>query len=195
MAQSINLIPQEEQQEQRKVKIVKFSSVLSVAVLMVVVGISAYFWNRTSQLEAQIKSTEAEIEDKRKDITNLSEIEVAARTLDAKYLTIDEIFNERRRYSILLDELDKRIPEGTITVNAINFAGDDLDQINLSGEGADYISISNFLDTLSNDNFPAAREGLGSLFYDVTLNSVTLNSSSLDVTYYIISKFSYDLLR
>lgn len=195
MSQSINLIPKTEQQEQRKVKIVKMSSVFSVLILLVVVGISAYFWNESNQLKNDVKKTNEEIEAKRKDITNLSDIEVASRTLDAKYVILNEIFNERKRYSLLLDELDKRIPSGTIELQTLGFSGESQDQMNLSGKGSDYIAISNFLDTLSNQEYAGGNENLGPLFKDVTLNSVNLNSQSLDVTYYIITNYDVSLIN
>lgn len=195
MSQSINLIPQAEVKEQKKEKIVKLSSVVSVLLLIIVAGVSAYYWYLVSQLEGELAEIDSRIAASRKDIDSLKDIEITARTLDAKYQIVDEIFLTRRKYSVLLDELNKRIPQGDVNINSFSISGANNDQINLSGKGNDYLAIARFIDTLSNQNYSEAASGLEALFSDVSLSSVTLDGQDLDVTYAISVRFNEELIK
>ncbi len=194
MSQSINLIPQEEKKEQRKERIVKMSSVFSILLLLIVAGVSGYYWYRKSQINQAIAAQDVNIEKSRNDITSLSDIEVVARELDAKYVVLGGFFDARYRYSILLDELQKRIPSDTVAVDNFTLVGDARSAISLSGTGLDYISIARFIDTLSDQNYPGVRPGYEKLFTNVTLNSVNLDNQDLSVTYFIVVDFDSSLL-
>ena len=194
MSQSINLIPQSEVKEQKKEQIVKFSSILSVLLLLVVAGVAAYYWYQVYGLRQQVSALEIRIESSRSEVSKLADIEVLARTLDAKYQIVEEIFASRRSYANLLSELNKRIPSN-ITVESFGISGDNNDELNLAGYGADYIAIARFLDTLSDTSFDAAGDGYEKLFTDVSLNSVMLDGQSLRVSYSIVVKFDDTLLR
>ncbi len=193
MVQSINLIPQEEKAEQAKESVVRFSSVISVVFLLVVIAVSGFYWFRNRSISNQIDVHQQNIEDLRTDISALSEIEVVARSLDAKYKTLDEIYKTRRKYSTLLSELEARVPE-TVSIDSFSLSGDELTEINISGKGQDYLSIARFLSTLSDKQFPQAGEGFENLFTDVSLNSVNLDSQSLSVSYFIVVTFDEELL-
>lgn len=195
MAQSINLIPQEEKVQQRKVKIVKASSVVSVLILLIVTGVAGYFWYRINGIKEAIAAQELEIQKSRTDIGALSEIEVKARNLDGKFKILSEFFAAERNYSILLKELNKRVPQGSVTVTSFTLTGNNKSQISLSGEGIDYISIARFIDTLSDDDFEDAGEGLEHLFTNVTLNSVNLDNQDLSVGYFILLDYDPSLLK
>ena len=62
MSQSINLIPQEEVVKQKKERVVKFSSIFSIVLLLLVIGISWYEWGKVRQMEKRIEQKEQEIE-------------------------------------------------------------------------------------------------------------------------------------
>lgn len=194
MSQSINLIPQEEQQEQRKVKVVKMSSVVAILLLLLVIGISGYYWFQKNNIQNQIDAADSRIARSRTDIASLSEIEVVARELDAKYKILNSFFNSKRRYSILLDELNKRVPLGNVTVDTFAITGAEKQTLNLSGAGLDYISIAKFIDTLSDTEYSQAGLGLEDIFYNVTLNSVTLDNRGASVNYFIVTDFRTQLL-
>ncbi len=194
MSQSINLIPQEEKKEQRKERIVKMSSVFSILLLVIVVCVSGYYWYRKSEINKAIAQQNVNIEKSRTDISNLLEIELVARELDAKYVVLDNFFDARYKYSILLDELQKRVPSDTVKVDNFTLVGDDRSAISLSGTGLDYISIARFIDTLSDQNFPGVHPGFEKLFTNVTLNSVNLDNQDLSVTYFIVVDYDPSLL-
>ena len=95
MAQSINLIPHEEKQEQEKEKLVKVSTILSVLLLLVAGAVAAYFFNSKSEVQKSIATKEAEIEDSRAQIKRMSDIEIVARNLFAKYKALNTIFDTK----------------------------------------------------------------------------------------------------
>lgn len=194
MPQSINLIPQSEVKEQKKEQIVKFSSILSVVLLLIVAGVGGYYWYQVRGLNTQISELDNRINMSRSAVANLSDIEVLARTLDAKFQIVEEIFASRRSYATLLSELNKRVP-ANVMIESFGISGDNNDELNLSGDGADYIAIARFLDTLSDKDYGLASEDYKNLFTDVSLNSVTLDGQSLRVSYSIVVKFDESLLK
>lgn len=194
MAQSINLIPDQEVREQKKEKVVKVSSVFSILLLLIVAGVSAYFWYRTSTLQNQLNSLKTEIESHRQSINSLKDIEVIARTLDARYKIVSDIFTTRTRYSVLLDELNRRVPTN-IKIESFGISGEEGNEINLSGTGTDYLSIARFIDTLSDGDYELAAPEMKKLFTDVTLNSVSLDGQNQAVSYTLVIKFDGNLLK
>lgn len=193
MAQSINLIPQEEKQEQVKAKLVKGGTIVSILLLIGVCGAAAYFFVQKDTLNSEISNLDQSILNSRSNIQDLSQIELSARKLDAKYKTLQSIFDSRSDYSLLLNELAKRIPT-SVQVESLSF-GSTGDSINISGTGSDYVSIAQFINTLSDPTFAAANKGLEELFTNVTLNTVSLDSQNGSAKYFIIVDINKGLLK
>ncbi|MFZ5425207.1 MAG: PilN domain-containing protein [Patescibacteria group bacterium] len=193
MAQSINLIPQEEKQEQVREKAVKAGTVVSLLILLLVLGISGYYYWQIRSLQQESDGAEARIQELRKEITNLAQIEISARNLDAKFSAVQSIYADRNYFSILLSELSKRVPANVVIANLSLDSGDPI--INISGTGSDYISIAQFIKTLSDQNFPSAGDGLAALFTNVTLTTVNLDSQNSSAKYFIIIDFDESLLK
>jgi uncharacterized protein YoxC len=110
MLADINLIPQTEVIEQKRSKIVSSSTIFSIVILLITLGISAYLYTTLSKIDSNIKKTETEIESLRSDIKSMADIEVAARNLDKKYNALRSLFNSRVKYSLLLKEFEARKP-------------------------------------------------------------------------------------
>ena len=191
--QDINLIPQEEKKEQKKAHIVKMSTVFSVLLFFVVAAISAYFFYQTTSVKSEIKANEDEIEAFRADIQKLADVEIIARNLGARQLTLRDVLSQRFYYSNLLKEFYKRIPD-TVDVQSFGF-GPDKDSLTVSGFAFDYMSISAFIRLLSDKNFAQAEKGYENLFTDVALNSVNLDAQSNGANYFIEVGISTSLLQ
>jgi len=181
--QDINLIPQEEKKEQKKAHIVKMSTVFSVLVFFAVAGLSAYLFYQTTSVKTEIKANEDEITSFRADIQKLSDIEIIARNLGARQLSLRDVLSARFYYSDLLKEFYKRIPD-TVDVQSFGF-GPNGDTLTISGFAFDYMSISAFIRLLSNNSFADAEKGYENLFMDVALNSVNLDSQNNGANYFI----------
>lgn len=194
MAQSINLIPREEKFEQRKEKVVRLSSVLTILLLLIVAGVAAFYWYRVADLKSDIKKADNRTEALRTDIKGLSDIEITARSLDAKYNILNDIYTNRRKYSVLLSELQRRVPEG-VAIETVTVAGETSENLNISGEGPDYISIAKLINTLSDTKYASATPGYEEMFSNVTLNSVTFDAQDSTVSYFIVTKFNEALLK
>lgn len=197
MAQSINLIPKEEQVEQQKQKVVKLSSVVAVFMLLIAISISGYFYNIQSKLHTQLKSHKAQIEDLRTQISAAKDIEVSARTLDARYKMLKGVYDSRILYSDLLVEIRKRIPVG---VNLESFSlstgvDNKLNMVSLSGNANDYNAVARFIETLSDKNFRDANEKYKGLLTDVSLNSVTLDAAGSQVKFFLVVTYDPALLN
>lgn len=187
----INLIPQEEKQEQKKQQAVKSSTTLSIVMFFVVAGIAGYMFYQTSTIKAEIKGHEGNITNLRYDIENMAEIEIVARNLGQRYETLKEILGTRLHYSLLMSEFQKRIPS---TVELDTFGTGRGNTINVSGQGADYISIAKFVNDLANDEFEGAEPGLQGLFTDVALNSVNLDAQTNKARFFIVVTVNESLL-
>jgi Tfp pilus assembly protein PilN len=179
----INLIPQEVKKEQAKKQVVKSSTYVSVFLLVVVGAVSAFLFFRTVSVKSQIKSTNGHIEELRSQINSMSRIEITARNLDQRYSTIKSVFDSRARYSLLMTEFKKRIPE-TIKVDTFGTGKDNT--LNVSGSGADYISIAQFVNNLADKKFPGAKSGYEDIFSEVALNSVNLDAQTSKARFFIV---------
>jgi Tfp pilus assembly protein PilN len=172
MAQSINLVPQEEVFEQTKSKVVRFSTILSIFLLVVVGGVGYYLISQRMSLRGQLDNLDSEITQLRSDITDMSSIEVTARTLDKRYKVLSDIIYSRFHFSLLLSELKARTPE---TVIIKSFSMKDT-EISLAGESTDYLSIADFTNKLLDQEFEGGNPELKDLFTSAVLNSVTLSN-------------------
>lgn len=188
----INLIPQQEKQEQAKVKAVKSSTVLSIVMFFLVAGVAGYMFYQTSTIKNTIVGHDTNITNLRNDIETLSEIEISARNLGQRYNTLKGILETRDHYSILLAEFKKRIPP---TVELDTFGTGRGATINVSGQGTDYISIAKFINDLVDNDFSEASEGLGGLFTDVALNSVNLDAQTNKARFFIVVTVDESLLK
>ena len=180
MAQSINLIPQQEVREQTKTKVVKLSTILSIMLLIIVAGGSFFFFFEARNIKSQNVALESDIEGLRASISSLDTIEITARNLDKKHTALQDIFDSRVFYSKLLQELSLRQPNG---ISVKSFSMRSSTEINISGTGANYISISDYTNNLLASTYGDSI--IEDPFTEVTLNSVSLESQTSDVTFAI----------
>ena len=182
MLDDINLIPQTEIIEQKRSKIVSSSTIFSIVILLITLGISAYLYTTLSKIDSDIKKTETEIESLRSDIKSMADIEVAARNLDKKYNALRSLFNSRVKYSLLLKEFEARKPSD-VSVQSFDVK---TGQISVSGTSGSYISVKNLMDNLLNKEFQDGNPSLKDVFTSVSLNSVNLDKSTNDVKFLIV---------
>ena len=182
MLNDINLIPQTEVIEQKKSKVLASSSVFSVLLLLIALGVSAYFFTTLSKVNSEIKKTDSEIESLRSKIKSMSEVEIAARNLDKRYTALKNLFTGRSKYSLLLRELEARKPSDVSIQNSDIRPG----QICISGTSGSYISLKSFMDNLLNKEFLDGNAELKDLFTTLSLNSVSLDKSNNSVKFFIV---------
>lgn len=173
MDNNINLLTREEKVEQFKGKAVKTSSILSVILLVIVGGLSAYFYIKVSTLKNNIKAEEQKIEEHRAKINSMESIEVIARNLYQKYTILSEIFDERLYYSEFLHSFNAKVPEG-LEITLFRLAGQN--ELSVLGTADNYLLVSDFLANINN-----ASED--SVFESAYLESVKLNPHDSTVDY------------
>jgi Tfp pilus assembly protein PilN len=199
MPQSINLIPQQERVEQQKTALVKASTVLTIILLLIVGGVSAYFHFEAKKYTDEISQTDDEIAQLRGKVEALSSVEISARNLDKKYNVLEALFSSRYRYSVLLLEVASRTPED-VRLTTFDVRGD---SINVAGDATSYISVSEFISQLLSDPSTVVIDGVSEstsslekepitedpLFTSVGLNSVTLDSGNAQVKFSLTINF------
>lgn len=190
MSQSINLVPQTEQVEQQQVKLVKLSTVVSILVLLAVGGVTYFYYNKTQNLKSDIAAKDQSIEASRAQIKNMSAIEITARNLATRSAALNEVFANRPYYSLLLQEFKKRLPP-SIFISNFTLSGEN--KFTISGDADNYIAIASFIRDLTNPKFEGAERGLETLFTDVTLNSVNLETRNNRASYFI--NVTYDMSK
>lgn len=198
MAQSINLIPQEEQQVQQKAQLVKMSTIFSIILLVLVGGVAAYYFYLSNSMKSRLESETKTTEVLRADINKLSQIEITARNLDKKYTTLREMFKARERYSLLLKDLELRTPE-SIRVTDLSLAKDQT--VAVSGEGDDYLAVSDFATFLTGDDVAQSTKSEDypelddiKTFKEVTLNSVSLDAAKNNVKFFLVISYIKEVL-
>jgi Tfp pilus assembly protein PilN len=179
----INLVPQQIKQEQKKASVVRSTTVISIVLLLIIAGVAGFMFYRGYKLESEISMEQAEIEALRGKINKLSKIEVVARNLDMKYKTLQDILGDRLYYSVLMQEVDKRLPR-SVGIDTLGVGKEST--INVSGTGTDYLSISEFVNNLADKEFTDASAGLEGLFTDVSLKSVNLDSQTSEARFFIV---------
>jgi Tfp pilus assembly protein PilN len=185
MLNDINLIPQAEVTEQRKSKAVKSSTLMFIVLLLISVGVSAFFFIKISGLNSNIKQLDSEIETLRGKIKASSNLEVSARNLDKKYSALNKLFTTRSKYSLLLKEIEARRPDNVEITNFDVKQG----QVSISGISGSYISVSNFVNNFLNKEFADGNPDLKDIFIDVSLNSVSLDKGSNSVKFFIVVSY------
>ena len=191
MAQSINLVPQEEVFEQTKSKVVRFSTILSIFLLVVVGGIGYYLVGQKLSLKRELDNLDSNITQLRSDIEGLSSIEITARTLDKRYKVLSDIIYSRYHFSNLFSEIKVRTPP---TVDVTSFSIKD-GTINISGESTDYLSIADFTNTLLDTEFESGKPELKDLFTSAVLSSVTLSNKEGFVNFSMRLEFNQEAIR
>ncbi|MBW6441756.1 PilN domain-containing protein [Patescibacteria group bacterium] len=185
MLNDINLIPQTEVVEQKKTQVLKSSSIFSVILLIVSIGVSAYYFINLTDVNSKIKQTDADIEMSRGQIRSMSEIEVSARNLDKKISALKTLFNGRSKYSLLLKEMEARKPADVTIQNSDIKVG----QISISGTSGSYISVQSYVNNFLNKDFEGGNPELKDMFVDVSLNSVSLDKGSNSVKFLIVVSY------
>lgn len=181
--QTINLIPQGEKHEQVKTEVVKLSSLFTIILMVIVAGVSAFFYYQISLLKKESAQLDQRISDSRIQIQNMASIEITARNLGSRYRTLQEISAQRVVYSKLLQELKSRTP-AEVSIKDLNIMVGS--KMTISGDGDNYISIASFINRLLENK---------TLFSSVTLNSVNLNSSKNRADFFIAVVFNPEALK
>src|SRR4030066_1015946 len=112
--ESVNLIPSEERDEQTKTKVVKFSTTLTIILLIIVCGVGGFYFYQNYKIKKEISSLDTNITKLRTEINNLSNIEINARNLYKKSSTLKGIFDNRLLYSKILINLQERPPANVL---------------------------------------------------------------------------------
>lgn len=181
-AQSINLIPEEERISQVKTRVVKFSTILTIILALIVSGVAGYYYLEANKLRTELDQVEAEISSLRGGITALADIEIIARNLYQKSETLANIFETRFYYSRLISQLEQSRPE-TVLIDSYNMGRDDT--LNLTGTAENYNAVQDFINILLENQ----------MFTQVQLNSVGLESSSGRVNYFVVVSYNGELLH
>jgi Tfp pilus assembly protein PilN len=185
MLNDVNLIPQTEVVEQKKSTVVKSSSIFSVVLFVIALGISAYYFTNLAKVNSDIKKTEDEIESLRGNIKSMSDIEISARNLDRKYNALNTLFAGRSKYSLLLKEIEARKPSNITIQNAEVKVG----QISISGSSDNFISVKTFVDNFLNKEYQDGNPDLRDMFISVSLNSVSLDKGSNNVKFFLVVSY------
>ncbi len=183
MPETINLIPKEERVQQTKTKVVKFSTILAVIILVLVSLAGAYFYYRVYSLKQQIVALDTSIESLRGGINDLADIEINARNLYSKSTTLQAIFDERIYYSRLLRELEVSTPEDVV-VDSFGL-GKDGSTVSVSGRAESYNAVQDFSNRLLERAF----------FSEVELHSVGLESRLDKIAFFVVVTFNTELLH
>lgn len=192
MAKNINLVPQEVKKEQAKEKVVKRTTIVAILFTLAVGIFAGYLFVKKQLVVEKIEDLNQSIENLRASIVEMKDIEIKARTLDKQYTAVSSLLQDRVRYSLLMDELNKRKPS-SVQIDSFNTSGKT--EINISGKADNYLAISEFVNNLSNNDFSGGNESLKTLFKEVTLNSVNLDSQSDKARFFIVVETNTDLLQ
>ena len=185
MLNDVNLIPQTEVVEQKKSAAVKSTTLLSIALLIIALGVSAFYMVNLGKIDSDLKKVDVEIESFRGKIKSMSDIEISARNLDKKYNALRTLFIERSKYSLLLREIEARKPSD-VTIQNVDVK---IGQISISGSSGSYISVASFVNNFLDKEYQGGNPDLKDMFISVSLNSVSLDKGSNTVKFFIVVSY------
>lgn len=192
MAEFINLIPDQEVVVQKREKAVKTTSILAIIILLIALGITGYLFYTHDQLSKELQAAEAKIDASRQQIASLTSTEITARNLYKKFTSLQDIYSKRTRYSIVLDEFNKRTSAG---IQIEDFAIDSTGKISITGSGDNYLLVAKFMKDLTDTDFPTATQGYSALFKTVTLNTVNLSNAENRASFSLLVDYDVELIK
>jgi Tfp pilus assembly protein PilN len=187
----INLIPQTEVAQQTETHAIKLSTIISLILLVIVIGVSGVLFYIYSNLKTQNTALNDQINSLRTRINSQSAIEINARNLDKKYSTLVNIFDKRIYYSMLLTELKARKPQN-LDIDGMEIKDG---TVIISGKSDTYIAVSDFVNNLLNTNFSDGNPKLQKLFTSVVLNTVELSETDGRVEFLVVVSFDATFLK
>lgn len=133
----INLLPPDIKQEiiysKRNAILLRYTVMLG-AIMVILAGalMGARFY-----LNAEIERISLEIKNKEVEIAENKELEMSAKTLNARIASIQTIQKEQAKFSLLLDDLAQNIPQGS-AIHSITLTGDDKAPVQMTARATDY---------------------------------------------------------
>ena len=167
------------------------STVLSIVFLVIITLVSGYFLYSISSLKKQLSGVNSDVEGLRKDIQTKADIEIKARNLDKKFSSLQLVFDQQYKYSLLLQEVRSRKPQ-FLDIESMDLKAG---KMNVTGKADNYISIAEFINNLLNHSFTGGTKGLENLFTSVSLNSVSLENTENRIQFFIVVDFDPTLLK
>ena len=174
----VNLIPQEVINEKARQTHKKSIDKVAITILIIVViaTIAVVGYNQT--LKSKLKNINNAIAVQEKIVEDLKEFGVIGYSLGVRLEKADKVMNERNRNSTLMEEINKRIPEG-VELSNYSYAGGNV--VNLTGRAfANYTPIAEFKDNLLSDS-----SDKGALFKDAKIVSASYTNDQSSIAFSI----------
>lgn len=174
--EGINLTPPQEIKRRKTQYVVGASTKISIVLLLIVLGASAYFFSKVSTTKSKIASQDSrktELTAKREE---MREVEDFAKKLSGKYFLLQKYLESRLKYSSAITELLSRIPEG-VNYTDLKFEGMGK-RASISGTSKDVVSVSSFVNRLAKEGNSSTQSAVKldgkNAFLEVRLDSLNV---------------------
>ncbi len=133
----INLLPPDIKQEitySKRNAVLLHYTILAGAVMIILAGalMAARLY-----LNNQIDTVSLQIQEKEADIAKKKDLESSAKVLNARIASIQKIQKDQAKFSVLLDDLAKNIPQGT-AITSLTLTGNDKAPVQIKVKAVDY---------------------------------------------------------
>lgn len=144
----INLLPPDIKQEiiySKRNSVLLHYTVLVGAVMIILAGalMAARLY-----LNSQIDSVSLQIQEKEAQIAKYKDLESTAKTLNARIVSIQKIQKDQAKFSVLLDDLAKNIPQGT-AITSLTLTGNDKAPVQIKVKAVDYKTATSVREGIS----------------------------------------------
>lgn len=177
MPNGVNLTPPQEIKRQKTQYVVGASTKAAVLLVLILVGIAAYFYTQSSSLKNQVSSLETQETDLMSQRDSMTEIEGYAKKLSGKYFLLQKYLESRLKYSSVILELLARVPAGVAFEN-LDFEGAGK-RTRVSGTSSDVVSVSAFVNSLAKEGNSSSESSVSlggkNAFSDVRLDSLKVD--------------------
>jgi Tfp pilus assembly protein PilN len=188
MAQDINLLP-EQTEDQSKVKQNKLITQISVVVLAVTIVAVVGLFAAKLALQAQLNSLGQQIATQENRIQAKKNEEGVVRTIDAKLTTLSTFFASQKHYSNFLNQFTKTLPT---TMTLTDLSVDTKNQATIAGKVSTYSDLAGFFDKLRTAS--ASDNSSTPYFAKPTLTSISRDDSSGQIKFTVTFTLSPQVL-
>lgn len=177
----VNLVPAEVLIAEQKRRTVRQAVAGGVFLLMILVGVSFWHWNRLNMLEARLKENEAKVKRLQKIVEQVRQLEATAKAVRSRLNVIENLLAARFLYTVFMEDWLRSLSSG-VWLNNMNTSGSGTELVvQITGNAQSQGDISEWLRTLEDDD----------RFSNMNLGAISRGGAQGAYTYSFSLKSSY----
>lgn len=191
MADNINLLPQQSEENTQQKRQRKMVNQVSTIVLVIAIAIVVGLFSAKLVLDQQLNAIAADIQSNTQRIQAKKNEEGIQKSLIQRIHGLDAFFAQQNHYTKFLTEFNKTIPTSLSLTDMM--VASDL-KVTLTGNVASYADLAGFYAKLATSGAPAGSD-VGTNFITPMLTTITRNEQTGQIEFGLTFNINPSLLR